>query len=166
MLENPMISFCIILVCSSLLACSNGAKRTNIQNVTDSPTKNELVQKVVECDYTQELQEEKEDSAKIYEQSELDEKAIPAFTNAQILKLLSEHFKYPDIEPMNGRGECDLIIEKDGRISDVIIVKGIHPKLDAEFIRVLKMLPKFIPGKKDNKPVRSKYRHPITAKIM
>ena len=55
------------------------------------------------------------------------------------MEFISKHFKYPDIDPVNGRGTVDLVIERDGTVSDVIIVEGIHPAIDKEFIRVLKL---------------------------
>lgn len=105
------------------------------------------------------------DVNRIYEQSEV-VSAFPPFDNSQLLDFMAEHFKYPDIEPMAGRGLVDLIIEKDGTVSDVEIIKGIHPALDKEFVRVFKLFPKFVPGKVDGIPVRSKFRTPINSSAM
>lgn len=102
---------------------------------------------------------------KIYEESEVI-RAFPSLNNSQLLDFISKHFKYPDIEPITGRGLVDLVIESDGTVSDVIIVEGIHPAIDKEFIRVFKLLPKFTPGKINETPVRSKFRAPITARAM
>lgn len=105
------------------------------------------------------------DLDKIYEESEV-VRAFPSLNNSQFMEFISKHFKYPDIDPVNGRGTVDLVIERDGTVSDVIIVEGIHPAIDKEFIRVLKLLPKFIPGKINETPVRSKYRSAIAAQYI
>lgn len=78
----------------------------------------------------------------------------------------NKNFKYPDIEPINGNGLADLVIETDGTVSDVIIVKGIHPDLDKEFRRVYMLLPKFTPGKINETAVRSKLRLPILSRFV
>lgn len=102
------------------------------------------------------------DLNKIYEQSEV-VRAFPPFSNSQLIDFIIKNFKYPDIEPVNGKGLVDLVIERDGTVSDVIIVEGIHPAIDKEFIRVFKLFPPFTPGKIDGTPVRSKFRAPINA---
>lgn len=105
------------------------------------------------------------DLDKIYEESE-GVRGFPSLNNSQFMDFISKHFKYPDIDPVNGRGKVDLVIERDGTVSDVIIVEGIHPAIDKEFIRVLKLLPKFTPGKINGTPVRSKYRSAIAAQYI
>ena len=106
-----------------------------------------------------------QDTLRIYEQSEVDTKAVFPMSNAQFLKFYTENFKYPEIEPINGRGELDLIIDKEGYVMDVLIIKSLHPELDKEFIRIMKLLPRFPqPGKLNGKPVRSKYKLPMSAR--
>lgn len=92
--------------------------------------------------------------------------AFPPFSNPQLLDFMAKHFKYPDIEPLTGQGFVDLVIEKDGTVSDVIIIEGIHPALDKEFVRVFKLFPKFAPGTINGIPVRSKFKAPINARVM
>lgn len=102
------------------------------------------------------------DSNKIYEEKEVT-RAVNTQSNAEALAFCMKNFKYPNPLPkINGKVWVDLIIEKDGLISDVIIVEGLHPELDKETIRVLKLMPKFLPGKLNGQPVRSKYRMPIS----
>lgn len=102
------------------------------------------------------------DLDKIYEESEV-LRAFPSLDNSQFMDFISKNFKYPDIEPVNGKGWVDLVIERDGTVSDVIIVEGIHPAIDKEFIRVFKLFPKFTPGKINGTSVRSKFRAAINA---
>lgn len=102
---------------------------------------------------------------RIYEQSEVDTRAVFPMSNSQFLKFYTENFKYPNIEPITENGEMDLVIDEEGYIKDVLIIKSVHPELDKEFIRIIKLLPRFTqPGKLNGKPVRSKYRLPISAR--
>ena len=105
------------------------------------------------------------DTLKVYEQSEVDTKAVFPMSNAQLLEFYTKNINYPDIKPITGRGEMDLIIDEDGYVKDVLIIKGLHPELDKEFVRIMKLLPRFTqPGKVKGKPVRCKYRLPISAR--
>ena len=102
------------------------------------------------------------DTIKIYEESEVKRAFLP-LSNSQLIEFLTKNFKYPSIPPINGKGKVDLVIERDGRVSDVIIVQSIHPEIDKEFVRILKLLPKFTPGSINGISVRSKYRVPTTS---
>ena len=102
------------------------------------------------------------DTIKIYEKSEVKRAFLP-LSNSQLIEFLTKNFKYPSIPPINGKGKVDLVIERDGRVSDVIIVQSIHPEIDKEFVRILKLLPKFTPGSINGISVRSKYRVPTTS---
>ena len=130
----------------------------NVQQSTDMPLQKETAKQ-------DEIISKEIDLNKIYEDSEV-VRAFPSLNNSQLLDFISKHFKYPNIESVNGKGSVDLVIERDGTVSDVIIIKGIHPAVDKEFIRVLKLLPKFTPGRINETPVRSKFRAPINASTM
>jgi protein TonB len=107
---------------------------------------------------------QKVDLNKIYEQSEV-EKAVCPFDNRGLIDFLIKNFKYPEDIEVSGSILTDLIIEKDGTISDVIVVKSLHPALDKEAKRVLKLMPNFMPGKINEKPVRSKFRIPVVCNV-
>lgn len=130
----------------------------NVQQPTDAPRQKEIAKQ-------DETIPKEIDLDKIYEESEV-MRAFPSLNNSQLIDFINKNFKYPDIEPVTGRGMVDLVIERDGTVSDVIIVKGIHPAIDKEFIRILKLLPKYTPGRINETPVRSKYRAPINARAM
>ena len=89
------------------------------------------------------------------------EKALRAF--------LAENVKYPSIAKENGiygRVICQFIVEKDGSISDVEAVKSSGERsLDNEAIRVIKMMPKWKPGKHQKEPVRARYNLAISFKL-
>lgn len=102
-----------------------------------------------------------DDPNKIYEQSEVDKEAVCPFSNAQLAEFSKKNFKNDGKIAINGVIKTDMIIEKDGSVSDVILVEGLHPVIDKEAIRALKLMPNFIPGEIRGKPVRSKFRMPM-----
>lgn len=57
------------------------------------------------------------------------------------------------------------IVEKDGSVSNVEIVKGIGNGCDQEVIRLIRLMPKWTPGKKDNVNVRVKLNIPVEFKL-
>lgn len=61
------------------------------------------------------------DTVKIYEESEV-KRAWCSMSESQLLNFVYKNFKYPSISPISGKGKADLIIERDGMVSDVIIV--------------------------------------------
>lgn len=106
------------------------------------------------------------DTTKIYNMGEVDTPAVSLMSDKELMEYLTSRFKYPDIEPVTGRGIAQLTIERDGSISDVKIVQGIHPELDKEYERVLRLFPKFKAATIDGVPVRSILEFPIFAKAM
>ncbi len=80
-------------------------------------------------------------------------------------KFMSENLKYPDKamqEKIQGKVFCEFVIEKDGSLSNLKIIKGIGGGCDEETIRVLSLSPKWEPGIQNGKPVRVSYSLPIT----
>ena len=95
---------------------------------------------------------------------------MPSFPggDAALMKFLSEHIKYPVVAEENGiqgRVIATFVVERDGSISDVKVIKSVDPSLDKEAIRVLKSMPKWIPGKQNGSAVRVKYTVPVTFKL-
>ena len=58
---------------------------------------------------------------------------------------------------VKGRCIVEMIVEKDGSLSDIKIVRSLHKDCDAEAIRVLQTMPRWKPGRQKGKPVRVKY---------
>ncbi len=87
---------------------------------------------------------------------------------AECLKFLGKNIKYPTISQENGvQGKVivQFVVNKDGSIVDPVVVRSVDPYLDKEALRVIKMMPKWKPGKQRNKPVRVKYTVPVTFKL-
>jgi len=53
------------------------------------------------------------------------------------------------------------VIEKDGTLSNIRIIKSVHPLLDDEALRVMRLMPAWIPGKQDGENVRMQFNMPI-----
>lgn len=80
-------------------------------------------------------------------------------------KFICENTKYPKSaieEKISGTVYVQFIVEKDGSISDVKVIRGIGGGCDEEAVRVIKQLPDWIPGKQNGVPVRAYFMIPIT----
>jgi protein TonB len=91
---------------------------------------------------------------------------FPGGEQAFILYLTS-HVRYlPNarIKGISGQVVCSFVINKEGKVSEVTVIKGLETSLDMESVRVIKSMPDWKPGKNKNKPVSVKYIIPITFK--
>ena len=84
---------------------------------------------------------------------------MPSFTggNEALKKFKEENVKFPpEIKSLGIEGivMVRFIIEKDGSVSNIKVMNGVSPTLDAEAIRVTKMMPPWQPGKEKGKPVK------------
>lgn len=59
----------------------------------------------------------------------------------------------------------EFVVNKDGSVGDIKVLRGVDPALDNEVIRVLKKSPQWTPGYQRNMPVRVKYTLPVTFKL-
>lgn len=86
----------------------------------------------------------------------------------QLLPFLAKSIKYPVLAQENGiqgRVSCSFVINPDGSLSDIGVVRGIDPMLDAEAIRVLKSMPNWKPGIQNNMAVAVRYTVPVTFRL-
>ena len=82
----------------------------------------------------------------------------------ELSKLLSSNLKYPLTSQENGvQGEVlvQFVVNKEGNVEEVTVFKGVDPYLDAEALRVIKMMPKWKPGKHEGKEVNVKCTIPV-----
>ena len=87
---------------------------------------------------------------------------------AAMMKFVSENVKYPQEakdKDIAGRVFVSFVVEKDGSVSTVKVMRGIGGGCDEEVVRVVKAMPKWKPGIKDGKPVRVSYMMPFTFKL-
>ena len=108
----------------------------------------------------------KEEETKVFDVVE----QMPSFPGgpSALMQFLSSNIKYPVVAEENGvqgRVVCTFVVEKDGSITDVRVIKSVDPSLDKEAMRVVKSMPKWIPGKQNGSAVRVKYTVPVTFRL-
>jgi TonB family protein len=98
--------------------------------------------------------------------TKVDEMPVYNGGDTAILGFIARKTIYPaeaKTKAIQGRVVVKLVVEKDGSISRVAIIKGVDPLLDAEALKVVSTLPKFEkPGILNGKPVAVNYMIPIT----
>jgi len=85
-------------------------------------------------------------------------------TQREIMKFIARNFKYPEIAKANGvegRVILEFVVEKNGKVGRVKILKGLDKHVDKAAIEVVEKLPVFSPGKQIGKAVPVKYTVPI-----
>lgn len=95
---------------------------------------------------------------------------MPQFPGGQValLDYLAKNIKYPVVAEENGiQGKVivTFVVERDGSITDVKVVKSVDPSLDKEASRVVKSMPRWQPGKQNGSAVRVKYTVPVQFKL-
>lgn len=92
---------------------------------------------------------------------------VPEFPGGEqaLYKWLKEHLVYPAAaseEGVGGRVTVEFVVSKTGAIENVRVVRGRHPALDKEALRVVKAMPKWNPGRNNGEPVKVTYVLPVT----
>ena len=95
---------------------------------------------------------------------------MPEFPGGQeaLMQFLRQEVKYPkeaSKDGVQGRVVVQFVVEKDGSISEVEVVKKVNEHLDAEAVRVVNAMPKWKPGKQKGENVRVKYTLPISFRL-
>ncbi|MCK9302928.1 MAG: M56 family metallopeptidase [Bacteroidales bacterium] len=83
---------------------------------------------------------------------------------AALTKFLGDNIKYPEAAKVNkisGTVFVAFVVEKDGSVSNVTILRGLSAECDAEVLRVMNLMPKWNPGKNADETVRVKYTIPF-----
>lgn len=83
-------------------------------------------------------------------------------------KWVYQYLKYPQEalqEGIQGRVMVDFIIEKDGKVTNVKVAKGVYPELDAEAVKVVAASPKWKPGKVNGEKVRVSLTIPVEFRL-
>lgn len=81
---------------------------------------------------------------------------------------IAKNVRYPLLAVENGiqgRVYVQFVVEKDGRVSNVKVVRHVDPSLDKEAVRVISEMPRWKPGKQRSIPVRVSYTLPISFKL-
>lgn len=86
----------------------------------------------------------------------------------ELMEYLKSHVQYPkECEEKNiqGRVIVNFVVERDGSITQAKVIRGIHPLLDAEALRVVNGMPKWLPGRQAGTVVAVKYTIPVTFRL-
>ena len=84
--------------------------------------------------------------------------------NEAMRKHIMDHMEYPEAAKnakIEGTTFTSFVVNTDGTMSDIQIVKGLSPECDKEAVRVIQLMPKWIPGKQDGKNVSVRFVLPI-----
>lgn len=103
---------------------------------------------------------------KIYDKAEV----MPEYPGGQaaLMRYLSQNVKYPKVSRESGtQGKVvvQFVVNTDGSITDVEVIKSVDIYLDAEALRVIRAMPRWEPGKVNGKPARVKYTVPIKFRL-
>lgn len=85
-----------------------------------------------------------------------------------MMKFLKENLKFPSICAENGiqgRVVVSFVVNKNGSIEQVEVLSGVHERLDAEAVRVVKLMPTWSPGQMQGHAVRTKFILPVTFRM-
>lgn len=108
------------------------------------------------------------ESNKIFNGDDVDQQpSFPGGTNA-LNTFIASNLKYPAVAQENGiqgRVIVKFIVEKDGSISNVEVDRSVDPGLDNEAMRVVKAMPKWIPGQINGKAVKVECSHPFVFRL-
>ena len=88
---------------------------------------------------------------------------------SEFTKWVSNNIVYPEIAKENGisgRVMLQFTVERDGSVTNVVVLRGIDSSLDREAVRVVQSSPKWTPGKQRDRPVRVRYTFPVIFRLM
>lgn len=88
---------------------------------------------------------------------------------ASLLQFISQNLVYPVIaqeQEIQGTVILEFVVEKDGSVGDVKVIKSLSKECDQAAIDVVRKLPRFIPAKKQGKPVKTLFRLPVRFRLL
>ena len=153
-------------------------QRIEQPKIIEVPDEEEILEEI-KIDLDIEMTEEQVIEQRIFEDVGLEEKeeevADEIFTIVEnqpepvggmkaFYEYVAKNLKYPQVARRNnieGREYIEFVVEKDGSLTDVKILKGIGGGCDEEAVRIIQNAPKWIPGKQRARPVRVKMVLPI-----
>ncbi len=144
------------------ILAQNSAKTKQKAQEADSKTNNE--NEIVVVGYGAASNAQQTEKKESYDQVFMIVEDMPKFADGDLATFLAKNVKYPveaQKDRIQGRVICQFIVEKDGSVSSVQVVRSVNPLLDAEACRVIYSMPKWIPGKQRGEVVRVKYTIPI-----
>lgn len=83
---------------------------------------------------------------------------------AELLRFVANNIRYPQTcieQDVQGTVQLCFLITETGAVDSVKVMRSLHPDADAEAIRVVKMLPRFVPARLHGKPQRTWFMLPV-----
>ena len=105
---------------------------------------------------------EKVDTTKVYDVVE----QMPSFPggNQKMQDFIDKNLHFPN-ECVEGRVIIAFVVERNGTLTNIRVAKSVDPALEKEALRIVKLMPKWIPGRQSDKTVRVKCIIPITFRL-
>lgn len=121
---------------------------------------------IIDPDKEDDYLDEKKDTANVYDVVE----QMPNFPGGyhMMQDFIEKNLHYPKEcaeKGIHGRVIIAVVVERSGKLTNIRVVKSIDPALDKEALRIVNLMPKWIPGRQSDKTVRVKYIIPITFQL-
>lgn len=118
---------------------------------------------IIDPDKEDDYLAEKMDTVNVYDVVE----QMPTFPGGyqKMQEFIEKNLRYPKECTEKGiqrRVIIAFVVEKSGKLTNIRVIKSVEPALDKEALRIVNLMPKWIPGRQCNKTVRVKYIIPIT----
>ena len=121
---------------------------------------------IIDPDKVDQYLAERKDTINVYDCVE----QMPSFPGGtqKLKEFIEENLRYPkELEEscVQGRVIVRFIVERNGKLSNVKVVKSVYPVLDKEALRIVKLMPRWIPGRQNGITVRVKCYIPIIFRL-
>ena len=121
---------------------------------------------IIDPDKVDQYLAERKDTINVYDCVE----QMPSFPGGtqKLKEFIEENLRYPkELEEtcVQGRVIVRFVVERNGKLSNVKVVKSVHPVLDKEALRIVKLMPRWIPGRQNGITVRVKFYIPIIFRL-
>lgn len=118
---------------------------------------------IISCEDVNELIPEEPKEQAVYSTVE----EMPSFPGGdkELMKFIAGNLKYPASGDIHGMVVLQFIVDENGNINDVKVLRSLDPEYDKEAIRVIESMPKWNPGKQNGKPVAVYYTLPVRFKL-
>ena len=135
--------------------------QVNVTEGVEDLNKTRIIDQVV-------AEEKPVEEEKVYNMAMVEQQ--PEFPGGQaaMYKWLSEHMNYPAVaaeEGVQGKVIVEFVVSKTGAVENVRVLRGRHPALDKEAVRVVKAMPNWNPGRNNSQPVKVTYTLPVQFKL-
>ena len=179
MKRNGFVMTIIVLMMTTLevIACSNSGKVKAQQQEQVKPNmvkegphdpvirgyNRAAVPLIIDPDKVDDYLAERRDTINAYDVVE----QMPSFPGGyqKLYEFIKKNLRYPKEcadSGIQGRVIIAFIVERNGKLSNIRVVKSVNPALDKEALRIVNLMPNWIPGKQNGRTVRVKFLIPIT----